>query len=50
MNDDWIKNFIEYDPEWELYIAYDETQAYEIGSYETWDEAALAIKEYAKTL
>lgn len=46
----WTDNFITYDDEWEKYIAWDETQTYDIGSYETYNEAKIALEEYAKTL
>lgn len=31
-----------------IYIAWDETRSYELGMYQTWDEAAEAVREHIK--
>ena len=46
----WHDKFITYDAKYQKYIAWDETQTYDIGSFDTWDEAKIALDEYAKTL
>jgi hypothetical protein len=50
-DEEWVENFITYDNNREQFIAWDETQAYEIGDgFDTWFEAKEAVLEYAKTL
>ena len=48
MKDKWEHNFIT--KEGDIYIAWDETQANELGEYNTFEEAVEAIRKYAKTL
>lgn len=53
MNKDWRESYIKYSGRDEdgikHYVAYREDYT-ELGTYETWDEAAQAITEYAKTI
>lgn len=51
MNDKWVKNFITWDDNREQFLAWDETQAYEIGEgFDSWDQAKVAVLEYAETI
>ena len=51
---DWREKYITYEGRDEngnkIYIAWDETSANDIGTFQTWDDAAQALDEYAKTL
>jgi hypothetical protein len=49
MNKNWKDNFITKEDAL-TYIAWDETQANEIGRYATWREASDALDEYVKHL
>lgn len=50
-NEEWVKNFITYDNNREQWLAWDETQAYEIGDgFDSWDQAKDAVLEYAKNM
>ena len=49
-NDDWVINFITFDGKDGKYIAWDETQANEIGRFYSDLEAKKAVLRYAKTL
>ena len=46
----WVGNFITYDMCTKEFVAWDETQANEIGRFNTTVSATQAILEYAKTL
>lgn len=47
----WVNNFVTWDDNREQWIAWDETQAYEIkNGFDSWDAAADAVLEYAKYL
>jgi hypothetical protein len=46
----WIESFITYNAETHLFTAWDETQANELGTYKSWDEACDVVIDYAKTL
>jgi hypothetical protein len=48
MKDDWVEKFITYAVGW--YIAWDETQANELGRFRSYGEAKAAVLEYAETL
>ena len=54
MIDSWWDKFITYEGRNEdgdkIYIVWDECQAYDIGTYQTYDEAVIACLEYAKHL
>lgn len=46
----WMDNFIKYDRSNGQYIAYDETQAHELGRFPTFTAAVMALESRAKEL
>ena len=47
----WHDNFItQHNPQVKRYTAWDETAAYEIGTFDTYKEAKQALNKYAKDL
>ena len=48
---DWVENFVTWDNNREQWIAWDETQAREIGNgFDMWTQAADYVMKYAETL
>ncbi|RLI66349.1 MAG: hypothetical protein DRO67_01195 [Candidatus Asgardarchaeum californiense] len=47
---DWVDCYITYDKDTKEYIAWDETQIYEIARYKTKEEARQAIYNYIECL
>lgn len=47
-NRDWVKNFVVYSAGAGKWVAYDETQAYELGYYDTEEEAVDVVLAYGE--
>lgn len=46
----WANNFVTFDDYRKMFIAWDETQARELGEFLTWDAALDCVLEYAKSI